>query len=229
MTLRESIVIERLDDETWLNSNKSIILKSIKSYSQGTIDALCDYEQFQEHIIRHNLYSERAKKEIIGSAPDLGEAPFKRLCALLPEKDIELLYERISDKDLPSFHSNFCTMWYLRPEILVKDAKKRMELFIHSYDYAGRRGMTNVMTHVIHKYPSLLNTWIGYDTAKVVRFYSDIGSMVRFDDESMDLLINSLSDKEKVNQEKLVQMLKSIVTRNNCSRHKKAEVLFSLG
>jgi len=228
MILKESIVIDHLGDESWLNQSKTLILKSIRTYSQATIDSLCDYEQFQTYIIKNNLYSERAKKEIIDSAPDLGQAPFRHLCSLLPEKDVELLYEKTMDKNNPSHHGNYCAMWYLRPEVLVKDAKKRMELFIHTYEYAGRSGMTKLMKHVICKYPKLLNAWIGYDTAKVVRFYSDIGRLIKFDDESMDLLINSLSDKEKINQEKLVQMLKSIVARNNCSKLKKAEVLFSL-
>lgn len=229
MILKESIVIEHLDDESWLNQSKTYILKSIRSYSQATIDVLCGYEQFQTYIIKHNLYSEYAKREVINAAMDLSDSSFRQLVAILPDQDLGLLYDKVMNRDHPAYHGHFCVMWLLRPDFLVKEPRRRVQLFIHTYEHGGRRGMTKLMKHVICKYPSLLNAWIGYDTAKVVRFYSDIGRLVHFDDESVDLLINSLSDKEKINQDKLIEMLKSIVARNNCSKHKKAEILFSLG
>ncbi len=230
MTINEQSIIPNLDNESWLNQYKGIILKSIRNYSQSTIDRLSDYEAFQTYIISHNLYSQPQRKKIITSAVELSRSSFKHLCTILPESDIESIYEQIKKITAsPAYHEFFCDMWLVRLDVLIKDPRRRIELFIHSYDYAGRRNMIKLMKHVIYKYPSILNAWVAYDVVKVVRYYSDIGKIVYFDDESMDVLINSLDSNELVNQTKLKELLRNILARKNCSNVKRAEVLFSLG
>lgn len=230
MIINESAILPHIENESWLNQYKNIILKSIRSYSQPTIDRLSDYESFQTYIISHNLYSKKQKERIIASAVELSKSSLKHLCAVLPEPDVEALYEQIKiKKNTPVYHEFFCDMWMVRNDILIKDPRRRIELFIHSYEHAGRKNMTKLMKHIIFKYPFILNTWVAYDTAKVARYYSDIGRLVYFDDESMDVLINSLGRNELVNQTKLKELLRNILARKNCSNLKRAETLFSLG
>jgi hypothetical protein len=230
MIINESAIIPHIDNEPWLNQYRNVILKSIRSYSQPTIDKLSDYESFQTYIISHDLYSKEQKEKIIASAVELSKSSLKHLCAILPEPDIENLYEQLKTKaDTPSYHEFFCDMWMIRYDVLIKDPRRRIELFIHSYEQAGRKNMTKLMKHVIFKYPSILNAWVAYDTAKVVRYYADIGKLVYFDDESMDVLINSLGRNELVNQTKLKELLRNILARKNCSNLKRVETLFSLG
>lgn len=229
MNISESIVKGHLQDEGWLHSNSSYILKSIRNFSVETINILSEYEDYQSYIVRHNLYSSDQKEKIINSSLDLSDAAFHNLCGLLEGKDIDKLYEIVKLDSLKSRRAKFTTyLWLSQVDYLIRDAKKTVELVFFSYENAGKKGMFYLMKMIIVKYPFLLKEWLSYDTATVVRFYGDIGKYVKFDDESIDILINSLDDNGLVNQDLLKEMLRSIMRRNHCSTQKKAEILFSL-
>ncbi len=227
MIIKEEIIVEHISDRIWIRTNKNSILRSVKNYSIATIDELYyKYEDFQDYIIVNNLYSKKTRIWTLNNIEELSESSFAHFCQSFPDNIIDRLYVKVKAISLAEKQRNYyCILWDHKAVALISDGIKLLDLFDFSYKYGGQTKVIQLMKSIIREYPSILYQWISYDTKRFIRFYHEIGKLVYFDDPSLNILLNCLSDSE-MNEVLLKFLLKDILKKNNCSEVKRVELLF---